>query len=74
MAVLKVDTLGKTCPIPLIEARKAFKRAETGDIVIIVGDHQPSKKEIPMAIDNLGHKLLETNEKDGTWELKVEMS
>ena len=48
MATINVDSTGETCPIPLVEARKALRRAERGDIVEIRGTHPASKKEIPM--------------------------
>ena len=67
----KVDCLGKTCPKPLIEARKAMRDAEPGETIEIVGDHAPSKKEIPMAVELLGHELLGVKEANGVWTIRI---
>jgi len=33
MSKIKVDCCGETCPIPLIETRKAIRKASLGDII-----------------------------------------
>ncbi|MDP3013270.1 MAG: sulfurtransferase TusA family protein [Candidatus Subteraquimicrobiales bacterium] len=71
MAEQKVDVTGETCPVPLVEARKAFNKASPGDIVEITGTHPASKKEIPMAVEALGLELVDVQEKDGIWTIKV---
>ena len=71
MRTLRVDCLGKTCPKPLIEVRKAIRDAKPGEIIEIVGDHEPSKKEIPMAVELLGHELLDMNDNEGTWTIRI---
>ena len=58
MAHSLVDVRGETCPVPLIEARKALLRAPAGADVEIVGDHDSSWKEIPLLAANLGALLL----------------
>jgi TusA-related sulfurtransferase len=68
---MKVDVKGTTCPKPLIEARKAMRDADPGETIEIVGDHKPSKKEIPMAVELLGHELLGIDESGGTWTIKI---
>jgi TusA-related sulfurtransferase len=49
VADFNVDVRGETCPVPLVEVRKALRRAAPGDVVHVVGTHPASKKEIPMA-------------------------
>lgn len=71
MSNLKVDVKGETCPIPLVEARKALRTASTGDIVEIIGTHPASKKEIPMAVEALGMELISVEETDGIWKIKI---
>jgi len=71
MAEIKVDCIGATCPVPLIETRKALRKAKEGDIVEVVGTHPASKKEIPMAIKALGLELMDIQEKDGVWKIKI---
>ena len=71
MAEIVVDCTGETCPIPLVETRKALRKAKEGDIVEVIGTHPSSKKEIPMAVKALGMELLDIQEKDGVWRIKI---
>ena len=72
MAVVKVDCTGETCPIPLVETRKALRKAEEGDIVEVTGTHPSSKKEIPLAVKALGLELLGIeDEREGVWKIKI---
>lgn len=71
MVETKVDCSGKNCPVPLIEMRKAIKKASPGDIVEITGDHPASKKEIPMAVESLGQELVEVREDGARWTIRI---
>ena len=71
MAELKIDVTGETCPVPLVELRKALRKASPGEIVEVVGTHPASKKEIPMAVEALGSELVDVDEKDGVWKIRV---
>ena len=71
MAEIKVDCTGETCPVPLVETRKALRKAQPGDIVEVVGTHPASKKEIPMAVEALGLELLDVQEEAGVWRIRI---
>jgi len=71
MAEIKVDCRGETCPVPLVETRKALKKAKEGDIVEVIGTHPASKKEIPMAVKALGLELIDVQEEGGMWKIKI---
>jgi tRNA 2-thiouridine synthesizing protein A len=72
VAEIKVDCRGETCPVPLVETRKALRRAKPGDIVEVVGTHPSSKKEIPMAVEALGLSLLGIEEQEnGEWKIRI---
>ena len=71
MAEIRVDCTGETCPVPLVEARKALRKAKKGDIVEVIGTHPSSKKEIPMAVKALGLELIGISEKDGVWRIRI---
>ena len=72
MSKIKVDCCGETCPIPLIETRKAIREASPGDIIEVRGTHQASKKEIPMAVKALGLKLVDVKEEGGEWVITIQ--
>ena len=67
----KVDCTGETCPVPLVETRKALKKAKEGDVIEVIGTHPSSKKEIPMAVKALGLELIDIQEKDGVWKIRI---
>ena len=71
MAEIKVNCTGEICPVPLVETRKALRKAKEGDIVEVTGTHPSSKKEIPMAVKALGLKLLDIKEKGGVWKIRI---
>jgi tRNA 2-thiouridine synthesizing protein A len=71
MAEIKVDCTGETCPVPLVETRKALRKAKEGDIVEVIGTHPASKKEIPMAVKSLGLELIGVQEEGGVWKIKI---
>ena len=72
MAEIKIDCTGETCPIPLVETRKAIRKAQEGDIIEVVGTHPSSKKEIPMAVKAMGLELIGVEEeKDGVWKIRI---
>jgi TusA-related sulfurtransferase len=71
MANITVDCVGETCPVPLVETRKALRKAEKGDIVEVIGTHPASKKEIPMAVKSLGLELIDTQEEGGVWRIRI---
>ena len=72
MAEIKLDARGETCPVPLVEVRKALRQATPGDIVEVVGTHPSSKKEIPLAIKALKLELLSVEEEGGTWKIRIQ--
>lgn len=70
-AGIEVDVKGQTCPVPLVETRKALRRARAGEMVTVTGTHPASKKEIPLAVDALGSELVSVEEEEGTWKIKI---
>jgi TusA-related sulfurtransferase len=72
MAEIQVDVRGETCPVPLVEMRKALRKALPGDIIRVYGTHPPSRKEIPMAVEALRLKLLGIEGSDTDWEIRIQ--
>ena len=66
-----MDCTNQTCPVPLVETRKALRKAKEGDVVEVTGTHPASKKEIPMAVKALGLELMDVQEKDGVWKIRI---
>ncbi len=73
MSMIKVDCVGETCPVPLVETRKAIRKASKGDIIEITGTHPASRKEIPMAVEAMGLELLGIEEDGGIWKITIKV-
>ncbi|MBC7261850.1 MAG: sulfurtransferase TusA family protein [Chloroflexi bacterium] len=71
MAAIVVDCRGQTCPVPLVEVRKALRKAAPGDIIEVLGTHPASKKEIPMAVQALKAELLSVEGSDTDWTIRI---
>ena len=71
MAEIKIDCINETCPVPLVETRKALRKASKGDVIEVRGTHRSSKKEIPMAVKSMGLELLGVEEEDGVWSIRI---
>jgi len=71
LAEIKVDVRGETCPVPLVETRKALRKASPGDIVEVIGTHGPSRKEIQMAVKALKLELVGLEEKKEEWRITI---
>ncbi|MFW6137520.1 MAG: sulfurtransferase TusA family protein [Candidatus Aminicenantaceae bacterium] len=71
MAEIKVDCINETCPIPLVETRKALRNAGKGDIIIVKGTHPSSQKEIPLAIKAMGLEILDEEQEGEVWTIKI---
>ena len=71
MAKVLVDVRGRNCPVPLVETRKALRKAEPGDIIEVIGTHYASKKEIPMAVEALQLELLSVDGSDTDWIIRI---
>ncbi len=71
MGEIKVDCIGANCPVPLVETRKAIRKASPGDVIEVVGTHPASKKEIPMAMESMGLEVLDIQEEGGQWKIRI---
>jgi len=71
MSMIKVDCVGQTCPVPLVETRKAVRKASPGDIIQVTGTHPASKQEIPMAVKEMGLELVDIKEQGDTWIITI---
>jgi len=71
VAEIRIDVMGETCPVPLVETRKAVRRAAPGDVIEVVGTHPASMKEIPMAVEALGLELLSVEGSETDWRIRI---
>ena len=69
----EIEVYGETCPVPLVETRKAVRKASGGDTIEVRGDHPASKDEIPMAVKEMGHELLGVEEEGDGWKIRIKV-
>ncbi len=67
----KISTIGMNCPKPLIEARKALRKMEIGQVLVVEGDHQVSKSEIPKAMQDTGDEVISVEEQGKKWVITI---
>ena len=72
MPDIVVDVRGETCPVPLVETRKALRKATPGDVIVVIGTHPASRKEIPMAVEALRLQLLSVEGSDTDWTIRIQ--
>ena len=59
-----VDTSGTCCPQPLLQAQRAIKSMQSGEVLELIATDAGSKMDIPAWCGRTGHTLLRT-EQDG---------
>jgi cysteine desulfurase len=55
-ADLTVDTLGKRCPVPVIELAKHIGEVPVGGVVAVVSDDAAARVDIPVWCRMKGHE------------------
>jgi len=71
MADETLDVKGLSCPRPLVETQKKLRKMEVGKTLEIIGDHGPSKTEIPNAMKSLGQEILSVTEEGKVWHIII---
>ena len=57
MTMFAMDMLGKPCPIPVIEAKKAIARAAPGDTVAVLVDNDVARQNLQKMAEGMGHSF-----------------
>jgi len=64
-----LDVKGKTCPMPVLLAKKKLKTLEPGKILEIIGDFPPAKLNLQNFLTTTGHEILEIQEAHGIYHI-----
>lgn len=69
-----IDELGEVCPVPDVDAKRAWKKMNPGEVLAILVDYPLSKERIPANAEKSGHKVLAVEE-IGTseWRILIEI-
>jgi TusA-related sulfurtransferase len=71
MADEVIDVQGLTCPQPLVETKKKLKRMDIGKTLEVIGDHAPSKKEVPEMMEEQGQEIISVTDEGGVWHVTI---
>ncbi len=63
----RLDASGLTCPLPLLKAKQALNRMQSGEILEVLATDPGSVRDFQVFAEQSGHRLLASSEVDGTW-------
>jgi len=63
----ELDTSGLKCPLPVLKAKKALRRLETGETLRVIATDPSTVQDFPEYCANAGHELVESSENDGAY-------
>lgn len=66
-----VDSLGKPCPVPVIDLAKAVEGVDVGTELVLLADDPGAKVDIPVWCRMKRHDLLGIDERDRGWAFRV---
>jgi tRNA 2-thiouridine synthesizing protein A len=64
---LVIDAKGKSCPMPVVMARKGMDRIGAGQVLAVEATDPGSCRDIPSWARDMGHELLATEDAAGGW-------
>lgn len=64
-----VDARGSFCPGPLMELIKAYKQANTNDIISLYSTDSGTKRDAAAWIDKSGNELIGVFDREGYYEI-----
>jgi len=69
-----LDTKGLNCPLPILKAKKAITKLESGDTLEILSTDPGSVQDFEAFSRATGHELLEHSEADGVYRFLLKKS
>jgi len=66
-----VDTSGTCCPQPLLQAQRAVKSMQPGEVLELIATDVGSRMDIPAWCDRTGHQLLRMEQDGNTFRYYV---
>lgn len=72
MADLKLDTLGKKCPMPVLMAKKELTKMAAGDVLILTADDAGALKDVPALVNKMaGFSIAESKQEGKIITIKI---
>ncbi len=72
MADLKLDALGKKCPMPVLMTKKEITKLTAGDVLTVTADDVGALKDIPALVNkNPGFTVVESKQEGKNIIIKI---
>ncbi len=66
-----IDTVGKFCPVPIIEVASKIKEMEVGETLTVISDDPAIKSDMPNWCNMTGNELLDMSEDEDIIKMSV---
>lgn len=64
---IELDTCGLNCPMPLLKAKQALNRMQSGEQLLVLATDQGSWRDFEVFSQQSGHALLQREEAAGVY-------
>ena len=66
-----IDTVGKFCPVPIIETANKIKEMKVGETLTIISDDVGIKSDMPNWCNMTGNEFLKESEDEGIIKVSI---
>jgi tRNA 2-thiouridine synthesizing protein A len=70
--VVELDTRGLDCPLPLLKAKQALNRMASGERLQVLATDPGSQRDFRVFAEQSGHRLLQSEARDGEFFYELE--
>lgn len=68
----ELDIRGEVCPFTFVKSKLALEQMQTGQILRVIVDYEPSAKSVPKSMSEEGQEVLAVNQiSENTWEILI---
>ncbi|MCZ6830608.1 MAG: sulfurtransferase TusA family protein [Gammaproteobacteria bacterium] len=67
LTLVEVDASGLQCPMPLLLAKRALNGMDAGQRLRVIATDQGSVRDFEVFSEQSSHRLISTEERDGTY-------
>lgn len=69
--MIKIDATGEVCPVPVIKAKNALKKAKKDETVIVIVDNETSKENLEKMAKEMGFEYSSKDVNRDHYEVKI---
>ncbi len=70
----ELDARGLNCPLPILKAKKAINKINSGEVLKIIATDPGSVKDFEAFTNQTGHELIESSEAGGEFTFLIKKS